>query len=193
MEDSQIQLLAKSIYGRHKGAIDLIFEYREDSVSQIREMVKQQLKVVPSVSHDHCSKSYIRFYPDEWEQFPDFHKSQGWTTSDRIILLEFTIRPNSLTLGLMLGPGDTTTRENIFSFAHEHPQIFKGVRANLTPRWTTLYRKNFLRTSDYEDADPETMPAKVKNQMDAFAKNDLPGIRESILELFRKSMVDSNE
>ena len=91
VEDSEIQKICTRIYRRHKKALDLIFEYKPDKVSQTYEWLVDIIEHDPELILEDSSKSSIRFLPREWDFIPK--EGEGWGRSNRILLFEFKNTP----------------------------------------------------------------------------------------------------
>jgi hypothetical protein len=82
---------------------------------------------------------------------------------------------------MQIGPIENKDiRQKLFELSQnpEHSEIFK--KAKLSPKWTTIYNKPILKSSDYEDANIEDIMKKVQNFWQDFIKNDFLAIEEII-------------
>ncbi|NOZ28513.1 MAG: PD-(D/E)XK nuclease family protein [Chloroflexi bacterium] len=185
VSNSEIAELCRRIYRRHKRALDLIFEYRPDLQWEIAEYLKGLVGEHRDAGLvlDHSTKSYVRFALVEWDDVPVLRSGQGWTSTGRTLLFEFRNSANHLTLNLVIGPGSDSIRQILHQTALRHSRIFRGVSKRLYPKWTTIYKIQFLRQKDYEESDFEVLTDKVKSGWSKFLANDLPAIRKTISEI----------
>ena len=186
--DSKVQELARSIYYSHRRAIDLIIEARPDTQSEIRDIVRSVMDPYKGeLSEDYSVKSFIRYFSPRWDAIERLRKGEGWTESRRMLLFEFR---NQGTLGLyvVLGPGLSTTREEVFQYAKEHAPF---APSSLTPKWSGLYRKPILSARDVKEFDPQQVREKIAKEVAEFCKGDLPQIVQGVEDLFRSSTGDA--
>lgn len=179
VSESEIADLCRRIYRKHQQALDLIYEHRPDQQAEIREMLERVVIKTPGLVLDHCSKSYIRFMPKEWDV--QTLKGEGWMASGRMLLFEFYNLPDRLKLNLVLGPGSQETRQKLFDMARVRAP-FKTASRALSQKWNNLYGKPFLKPSDYDDADNEQLEKEIQKHWAEFLSNDLPKIMDAIKE-----------
>lgn len=172
VSESEIADLCRRIYRKHQHALDLIYEHRPDQQAEIRGMLERIIHETRGLVLDHCSKSYIRFTPQEWDASA-LKGGEGWTSSGRMLLFEFTNGPDRLKLNLVLGPGPNEIRQKVFDVVRDRPP-FKTASRSLNLKWNNLYGKPFLKTSDYEDANDEQLEREIRKHWGEFINNDLP-------------------
>ncbi len=185
VSDSEIAELCRRIYRRHKQALDLIFEYRPDLQWDIAEFLKGLVEEHGDAGFvlDHTTKRYVRFALTEWDDVPALRSGQGWTPSGRLLLFEFENKSERLTLYLLIGPGPGAVREKLHVTALQHPKIFRGALKRLYSKWTMIYKRPFLRRTDYEDLDFDALAKKIRKEWAKFLAHDLPAIRKIINEI----------
>jgi hypothetical protein len=180
VSESEIAELCQRIYRKHQRALDLIYEHRPDQQASIREGLEELINSGPGLQLDHCSKSYIRFAPREWD-VPRLMEGSGWTKTGRILVFEFTNVPNRLHLRLHIGPGPNGTRTQLFQMAQSH-SVFRLGSKSLNQKWNSIYDKPFLTPKDFEDASNERLGAEVAKHWKKFTETDLPAILEAVRE-----------
>lgn len=173
--ESEVAELCRRIYRKHQRALDLIYEHRPDQQAAIREVLEGIVRQTPSLILDHCSKSYIRFAPQDWE-LPMLKSGEGWTESGRILLFEFTNSSDRLKLNLHIGPGPENIRQRLFDLAQTHQPLFRTPSKSLNQKWNVVYGKSFLVPKDYEDANIEELSTEIRKHWSEFTENDLPRI-----------------
>ena len=188
--ESEIAELCQRIYRKHRRALDLIYEYRPDQQASIRETLEGLIQKSKDLALDHCSKSYIRFAPTEWD-VPKLRSGNGWTRSGRILLFEFVNSPDRLKLKLVIGPGPNPTRQSLFDMAQAHSSIFRLSSKVLYQKWNTIYDKAFLTPKDYEDATDENLTEQIIKHWKKFMDNDLPAISDVLKKVLSDSDVST--
>ena len=68
MEDSELIRLARTVYVKHKAALDFIFENRPDHWSDAREFIVSGLKMLPVIP-EFSTLTFVRFYPTAWQSW----------------------------------------------------------------------------------------------------------------------------
>lgn len=139
MDNKKLKEVCMKIYRNHKNALDLIFENKPDLQFLISEVLQQIVKE-QGFKLDSYSKTYVRFYPTQFEKYKFLRKGNGWTNTNNILLFEFKNTDNRLTCNLIIGPSDKNEiREAIYQIAQQH-----GADKNtLTRKWTTIYHHKF--------------------------------------------------
>ncbi len=167
VSESEIAELCRKIYVKHKQALDIIFEHRPDLQSEIAEKLKEianqhieSHQLIPGNS----AKSYIDFQPREWESLP--------------IVFHFLNLPNRLLIELFIFPGDNSIRKLVHQASLENLNIFS--KGRWSERDITIYKKEILRHTDYEDAEVDSLMIKVQESWNKFLAHDLSKIREII-------------
>lgn len=182
--NSEIQDLCRKVYTKHRKALDLIFQYKPDVQLDIQHYLTELIEAQTSILKDDQSKSYVRFVPKAWD-VPMLLKGKGWTSSGRLLLFEFRNSPNSLSLHLIIGPGDMEVRQRLYDMHKRQKDLFKGSTGKLYPQWTTIYNETFLRSADYEDQDIEALKPKIEKKWQSFLDGDFPKLAEAIGSVIR--------
>lgn len=77
--------LAQEIYKKHKELFDYIYEIKPDGIQNINTYIQDVLES-KGYKLGSVSKSYIRFFPSEMEQFMHFNKSpNGWNKGETFV------------------------------------------------------------------------------------------------------------
>jgi len=176
--DNEIAKLCRSIYRKHQHALDLIYEYRIDTQTNIQQILEDLIRSDQDLILEHSSKTYLEFCPTAWE-LPLLKQGLGWTSSGRMLLFEWVNRENRLALSLVLGPGPLETRQRLFEFASSTPPLKPSFKA-LGKNFNTIYQKNFLTAHTYEADDLDALEAEITKKWEHFRKHELP----QLIELF---------
>lgn len=188
MEDAETARLARSIYQKHKVALDYIFEQRPDLQSSISSTLTDLIKKEQELLLDHYSKAYTHFIVREWDEIPPLTKSRGWTPSGRVLLFEFRNDGTKLQLALIIGPGHesyhTQARQRLFDVATQTPETFKPSSKAIGLKWSQIWARPFLVQRDIEEGDMETMKEKIDRTWRSFLDKDLPQIRALVRKAF---------
>ncbi len=188
MPDLEVQDLSRRIYAKHRQALDLIFEHRQDLQSELHDALVAMVAEEPQFIPDHSSKQWIRFLPANWDT-PKLRSGEGWTSSHRMLLFQFYNNPDSLSLTVHLGPGDEDVRQEIFNLVRETGAPFRRIQKKRPTKWFLLYDKPFLRAADYEDADLDEIMTRVRKVWAEFKKRELPKLQNALEPVLGKAEV----
>ena len=181
--DSEVQRLARQIYYNHKDAIELILEAKPDVQQEVRDVIESVMKDFPQLQPDISGKSYIRYYPPEWDQIPELREGDEWTETKRMLLFEFR-NLKTLSLHLVLGPGPSAVRDRIIQTSRRKRTPF-----NNTPRpsskFTSIYQKPILNSGDMEEPDFEVIKKRIRQVVGQFMEEDFKESIGAIEEEFR--------
>jgi hypothetical protein len=174
VNESEIAELCQKIYRRHQRALDMIYEYKPDRQTEMKELLQEIIQETPGLELDHSSKSYVRFALKDWD-VPILMRGQGWTKSGRILLFEFSNHPQNFRLHLIIGPGPAETRQRLFEMASHH-HLLKPALKNLGKSYSTIYVRSFLSPDLYEEAPGEQIREEIQKKWHQFLEHDLPAI-----------------
>ncbi len=184
MDDSEIAELCQKIYRQHKEALDLIIEHRPDLQTDISAALAnliQETNKQSSLTLWYESKRYVEFYPIEWENLPTELVDKGWEIEDMPLIFQFKNSADSLKLRLrLISDYPRPILEAILAFVLAHPNVFPYATAKIGSSYTQLYRKEFLKAKDYEDADFDTLQEKIETAWQKFLTDDLPAILQTL-------------
>ncbi len=177
--NSEIEIICKQIYKKHKDALDLIFQYKPDIASDISDLVQSLIENEKKLIIDSAGKTVIRFTTEIIERkIPKI--SEGWLKSKRLVAYEFYNYDSRLALRLYIGPGKKEYRESLFSFLSTKKELFALTSRTLSKKWHCVYQKEFLKKKDFEEKDFEALEKIVKTKWNEFVKEHLVGIDNHI-------------
>lgn len=181
VEDSEIQQLCRTIYAKHKKALDVIFEQRPDRAADVagilRGVVSRRSDLIP----DHGSKAYIRFIPKKWDFLP--YVGDGWTPSKRMVLFELYNGGDQVRIGIILGPGDPAVRNRVHQKIREHPEVFNRAGQRLYPQWWSFHTEKWITKKTYTEATFEELEAAFEQRLDRFLAEQLPAMETVFMTL----------
>ena len=176
--ESEIDKLCTRIYNKHRQALEMLFERRPDRQSDIKALLQRLIKSDPDFELDDSTKTYIRFAPRSWTS-DHLKTGTGWTKSGRILLFQFDNGPDSLRLGLYMGPGDPDVRSRIWETVRSQSGgIFSG--STSLQKWCTIFQFELLSSQDYQQDDLESIEAKIQERMTSFKATQFPQIDKII-------------
>jgi hypothetical protein len=192
VSDSEIAELCRKIYQKHQKALDLIFEHRPDLQLEIAN------KLVELIENAKSSEGFLSNQSDYQKRHIYFADSQrgvlltelqkrGWVMERLNLYFDFYNTPDQLSLKLYIGPSPNqpsqpVIQQTLYQLARNHPAIFRGVGRRLS-NWTVIYKRQFLVHSDYEEADFDSLTGKIQSEWHKFLIEDLPAIRQALIEI----------
>lgn len=190
MGDKEVRELAEKIGKQHKEAIALINQQsgghltgdRPTQVGSIlRELVESNQWVLGP-----CSRSFIRFLPEEWESHQPLQTGNGWEVAKHLVLFEFYQELDALKFKLTIGPGpDQSLRGAIYSCLRSLDDFLVPGKKSLGRKWNTFTikgKQTVLDASDFEDWDEESIRLKIEAWVSEFAKDKYPHIRDAVVQ-----------
>lgn len=180
----EIEEICRKIYGKHKEALDLIFQYKPDIYLQISKYIQEELiSANPNLILDNSGKNEIKFTTKELDAVIP-KKGEGWTPTKRMLLLYFGNNKERLDLRVYIGPGDQEIRKKLYNIATSNHDLFKLSQKVLSEKWLSIYQKIFLNEKDYEEPDFEKMKIKINKIFNEFMETDFKKILKCILDNF---------
>jgi PD-(D/E)XK nuclease superfamily len=178
VEDSEIADLCRQIYAKHQRAIDLILEHRPGDRETRNAFIEDLIAQTDTLIEDEHSKSGVRFLPQAWD-LPELRHSRGWTATERILLFEFISRQKSLTLALVVGPGDPEVRNAVIEASRAAGHPFRP-STKPGPVWTQLYSEPILKERDFDRLSVEEKQDRIRRFWGQFTSVTLPATLTSL-------------
>lgn len=123
LTDSKIQKICNEIYSKHKKALDLIYEYRPDIISEIHEAIDNMMSNFDEYVKTHSIKTVFRFTDERLRRINTHYKdvSNGWLKDNSIIVHELRISDKHLKIATLVGPSDDDSRNEIIDYYYNQP------------------------------------------------------------------------
>lgn len=187
MEDSELIRLARTVYAKHKTALDFIFENRPDHWSDARDLIISGLKTLPVVL-EFSTLTYIRFYPKAWQPWNDgLSQGTGWKSGgcDQLLLCEIKPDPErrKARFQLVLGPGPAPIREKLLEGLKE-TALFTG---KAYPSWTTFVVKPWRDLGAEGDVDPQKVAERFIADVRLFLEEESKRVLNALEHAFGKA------
>jgi hypothetical protein len=176
--NSEVERICQQIYKKHQKALDIIFQYKPDLDLEVSEYIQEILKNTPEIIIDTAGKTVIRFTTKTLDSLID-RVGDGWTASKRMFLFEFQNYGKKLVVKLYIGPGLQEYRQRLLDHCKKDETLFKlAQRPSFGTKWHSVYQKNFLKPSDYEEATIEDLKIKLDEKWNEFLQKDFVKINE---------------
>ena len=176
VDDPEVTRLCRSIYSKHKKALDLIYQKRPNHQALNRAILTNLVGNREGLISTGQSAVYVWFHPQSWE-VPALD-----VTDDPGGILRFVFHndPDGLDLFLETSPGDEATRRRLYEMGLNNRSVFNRVEDPDTDGWPKLYHRAFLSPGFPEDALDSEREQEIRRQWNRFLDNDLPQIEEAL-------------
>ena len=195
-----VHKLARRIYRKHKRAIDLIIEHRDEYepnyVTEGFRMVRKAVDKRKEWKEGQCNHPYARFISADWDAYEAL-KIDSFPKS--LLLFDIHVTDHGADLSLLFakrGPEDLKKR--IFDRVAANPGMFEGPLPAYSEDYITLpFGVNILESSDYEHWwDEEATFQTISGRLEDFARCQFPEINRIVLdclEEYRSEMAQSED
>lgn len=177
MAESEIAELCRSIYQKHKAALDLIYKHIPGQRAIIRNVLQGIITGTPELTLiDTSKRNDVDFVPQEW----DVPVALAEPVSKRlreVLVFVFVNEPNRLRLVLTVGPEPQETRQRLLDMARsKQPPFNKRLDMRPSNQWKDIFERSF----PYQDAGDEALTEEIKKHWKHFFEHDLPQIMAAV-------------
>ncbi|MBW4975107.1 PD-(D/E)XK nuclease family protein [Roseovarius mucosus] len=204
VNDEEMARLAKNIWGKHREALEALYEYRPDLQAEIVDWIRDNpdelsqavkkatgFNLVPDTS----STRLLRFAVSDWAALNGFQDGDTkWVKSGSLMVLELTDRGDGrLRFSFVLGPGDADVRQKIYDKVLEKVdagEIKIGRRTSELKNWKHFSAADVQTDKEYSKAEESEVTAeelgrKIMKKMAAFLELHLPVYDNLLRETFK--------
>ncbi|WP_223428980.1 PD-(D/E)XK nuclease family protein [Tateyamaria pelophila] len=193
VDDENMAQIAKSIWAKHREALEALYEYWPDLQAEVIDWIKDNpdelAKVVKEATGftlvpDTSSTRLLRFGVSDWSALHGFQDGDtNWVKSGSLMVLELADWGNGrLRFSFVLGPGDADVREDIYQSVLKKVdagEIKIGRRTRVLKDWKHFSAADVQTEKEYAKAEESEITAeelgrKVMKKMAAFLKVHLP-------------------
>lgn len=178
LSDENLENLAEKLWNQHREALDFLMERQPgsglgiaSSIFEERGDIAERLSQILGlkVIGDDSTARLMRFAVEDWDSLPDFRTSAGWTSSQRILLLEVATSAGrgSMSVRFVLGPAPAPVREQYYA-ALEQAGVDTSRRKTITGRYTRLATR-MLAADTIEVADERKAIDDVISKLEQYA------------------------
>ena len=149
MPNEKLEKLCVDIYKKHKYALDLIYQYKPDEISNISDALVKLIESNDSYKLNHSVKNYIRFSTKTIDQLNEVYKkvAGSWVKEQAVILYELRVTNKQIGLSIIVGPTSDDSRDEIIEYykTKTNEQVKNSIK------WTTLKSINLLSIKSLDD------------------------------------------
>lgn len=190
--DDDLVSVARTVYRKHRAALDFIFEQKPDDQLEMSDFAQQIASEYSQITVVKPTKSYIRFFPTDWEGIPAFnatHMSE-WTRTGHSLLFEIENKADSIRMTLTIGPiKEGRWRSRIFEFARSRRQLFRGIgnRRSPGPNFARIYSTLMVNRRTLNTQPIEEVKLRFESTFKRFMDNEFGRIVSVLAEEFAQA------
>lgn len=178
VSDSDVAELCRSIYRKHKQALDSIFEHGPPPPTQIRDYLVSLIQQQNDLVLYSYGRSWVNFSLQKWDASLSARGLSLRTTT--FPYLSFSGISDSLAVGIWVSPGNSADRQRILQLAED--SLLTGVSRRLAGReWSRVTSFKILNPHDY-DKPQEEIEALISEKWTSFLQDELPRITKAVQE-----------
>lgn len=196
LEEPVLDELAQKIWAQHKNALEFLLARKPNPAQDLLkaltdaealEVMNRHLKEGGSgltIDVDSIRSNWVYFAIPNWDRMEVMHKGEGWTPTNRILLLEVLAGEDGATVKIAIGPGQAEARQAIYG-ALESVELegFKKARS-LANRYTTMFSIPLLSKRQVEKIisdglDQDTVDT-IRMKLAALFARSIPALDESL-------------
>ncbi len=181
-----IHKLARKIYRKHKKAIDLIIEHREQyEPNYVKEgfpMVREAVSKHEEWKEIQCNYPHARFVSATWDRYEALNTG---ILPYKLLYFHVGVTNDGADLSLIFnksGPDDLKKR--LFDCVAANPSIFEGSLPGYVKDdyFGLPFGVSILESSDYEHwYDEERIRKAISDRLEAFSKGQFPKVNKIVL------------
>lgn len=183
VSESKIAQLCRRIYRKHQRALDMIYEHRPDLQEEIKIILENLVKEADELTLAHSTKTYIRFFPPEWN-VPALKINETGSPGEQLLLFYFKNEQDRLRLRLVIGSGEPDIVRRLFEMAEEKSSStpLRTFYKKPNQKQNTIFLKPILESDQYEDISVDKLEQKIRKEWDVFLERELPAIKAALRE-----------
>ena len=187
VSDSDLRSLSVAIYRKHKLALDYIFENRPDRQTDLGDLIEKAIEQTPGVVLDNCSKVYIRFVPQPWDNLIELKTEGRWTKSGRGVMFEILNLPDQVRVGLTIGPMKPELRDETLKtfLSLSRPGGAEVVKSLLSPRYSRVWSRTIHQFKKQENASAEEVMEALRPKLNQLLADDVPIFSKALSTRFQ--------
>ena len=182
VSDSTVKELCQEIYRKHKKAIDLIFEYRQDGMASIRSTATAFVDMGGMFERTGDKVSAISFVPITWKSWMPISKDKWWSKEGWPLLFWFEFSDRGVRLILEIGPGERGTRQAFLDAAVANKPTFDPQSKNVSKFYNRIYRFPMITAGTMATGDEDRMSREFSERWNTFLAHHFNIIEKALRE-----------
>lgn len=189
LNDDHMETLAANLWAKHREALEFLSDRRPNAVGDLfrrlidgRERLAEQITAQcgEEVVTDYWRPGAIRFAVPAWDAVPGFRTAEGFTPSNRLILLELVKSgADYFRCYFMLGKGNQEAREALFKCLRDAGADV-GRKEHPTKEWNRLASIRIALEEIDDIPDLDALHGRVFAKAREFAAKHVPIYTEAL-------------
>ncbi|RLD56424.1 MAG: hypothetical protein DRJ01_15270 [Bacteroidetes bacterium] len=171
MGNGEINELARKIYKNHKSILDVLFDYKQDSISLVRTFFEKKIEEQGWILGTK-GRGFIRFLTKPLDDIIPKRKAEGWRNNESFLFeINYVLKQKTkLVFYWTISPGDEEAREKLRPILDDTSEN----HIDHNSKWHTYHNKvrNF-KVEDWALKDPQEI---IKFIDDLFEKEIKPNV-----------------
>ena len=186
------RVFAWKIYRQHKDAIEYINRERLNPAVEmdriLREVIRSRAGLGWKLEELHKQEGFTRFFPEEWQRFPELRTGIGWLPAcPELVLFQFRCQNDTIMVDIAISEG----KDEAAGAARAAIDGCIGAIIDPAKRQERSFRTHFivfdlsdniLDESDFEQWDENAMRSKIEEWAGKFAEDEYPRIRDAVVQ-----------
>ena len=183
LNDERLETLAASLWSKHREALEYLADRRPNSIGDLfKRLINCQVHLAEAISAqcgelvitDHTRPAAIRFAVPSWDDIPGFKSAEGYTLSNRLILIELVkAGPDYFRCYFQLGKGEKAMREKLFHCLRTSGADV-GKKQQPTKEWNRLASLTISLKNIDDNPDLDALSERVFAQVKDFTAKHVP-------------------
>lgn len=208
MSNPDLEKIAKTIWAKHRSALEYLIEQQPNPISEVlKELAEytflsktnqdiQKIDKSIEIIVDSYNARYLRYAVTTWDKIPHFKSCQNWTQSKRVLLYEIEAANNSIRARFVLGPGQSSIREQIYNILLTNKVDLKRKRKNITNEFTRMSSSTIANeeiiNAIIDEQNTEKGLEKIKDKIIKEILKIFPSYHNAIIQLLGKHNSNQN-
>lgn len=185
--DSTVKDLCREIYRKHKKAIDLIFEYRQDHMGGMYDYLASLIDNDVTLARCEEKRNATSFLPVSWLSWMPISDDRTWVSKGWLLLFWFEIDDRGVRVVLCIGPGDRATAKVCLEAAQNNKPPFNPQRKEVSKKWNRIFTNTIVPTHVVSSGDISQTIAEFEAAWPRIRNTLIPQMERTISEAIRNT------
>lgn len=196
LNDDKLEALANALWTRHRAALDFLSDRRPNAAGDLfQRLVDGSQGIAESISAlsqtpvtvDYTRRAAIYFAVPEWDEIPGFTGAEGFTPSNRLLLIELAKSGSDFfRCYFILGRGDPAMRLKLFNCLRDAGAEV-GKKSSPTRDWNRLASMRISLPNLEEEQNLDASHGRVLAQVRDFVVRHLPDYSRALAPLLHST------
>ena len=180
VSDSTVKELCQEIYRKHRKAIDLIFEYRQDRWAALRETAAGFVEIGDLFERTGDRPYQVCFIPQGWKKWMPTSDDRRWSKAGWPLLFWFDFTEKEVFLRLDIGPCDRTLGKSLLDAANANKPPLNPQSRVLNKQTNRIFRLQMVGSAALSSSDEGRINNEFSSRWHSFLARDFDGIEKAL-------------